>query len=348
MGAYVARTAGHFGRFLAMPNVIPPLTGGQAVADYRRSIESALSRAGRAVPEVPEARDRRSARPVPAARSGSAIVLPTFKLVPGMGRDAVLSCAAAGAIAGKYYPAGATTNASDGVTDPSDVAEELSAMQDAGLVLSIHGEDPGAPALEREAAFLPVVDRLVAAYPRLRIVLEHLSTAAAVDAVSGWPDRVAATLTAHHLSFTIDDLLGDRLRTSLFCKPVLKYAADMDALVKAAVSGSPRFFFGSDSAPHPPAAKAGGAAGSYSAPVAMALVAAVFDRAGALPLLERFVSENGARFYGLPPNTGRLNVYEEEWVVPALVDDVEPLCAGMTLRWQAGRLPQAHEMRMGQ
>ncbi len=315
MAAFVARTAAHFGRFLAMPNVVPPLVTGAGISDYRNALAAAVTASG-----------------------FSAVPLPIFKLVPGMGREAVLGCAAAGAIAGKYYPAGATTNAADGVADPVSVADEIAAMEDSNLVLSIHGEDPLAPALQREQAFLPVVDRLVARYPKLRIVLEHVSTIEAVEAVKAWPLRVAATITAHHLSFTIDDLLGDRLDPGYFCKPLLKTARDRQALVEAAVSGSARFFFGSDSAPHVPAAKVSGAAGSYSAPVAMSLLAAVFDEAGAMDRLEGFCSEAGAKFYGLDRNQGSLALAREPWVVPAMLDGVAPLAAGRTLSWVAKRV----------
>ncbi|OHD22434.1 MAG: hypothetical protein A2Y38_03625 [Spirochaetes bacterium GWB1_59_5] len=313
--AYVARTVAHFGRFLAMPNVVPPLVTATGVSDYRRTLAMAIT-----------------------ASSFSATPLSSFKLVPGMGREAVFECAAAGAMAGKYYPAGATTNASDGVVDPDTVTAELGAMEAAGLVLSVHGEDPRVPALQREQAFLAVVDRLVARYPRLRIILEHLSTAEAVEAVKAWPERVAATITAHHLSFTLDDLLGDRLDPGYYCKPLLKTARDRRVLVEAAISGSPRFFFGSDSAPHTPAAKATGAAGSYSAPVAMSLLAAVFEEAGAMDRLEGFCSEAGAKFYGLRLNEGLLALKREPWAVPLLLDGVTPLAAGRTLSWAAARM----------
>jgi dihydroorotase len=315
MAAYVARSAAYFGRFLLMPNVTPPLVSGGSVSDYTKAVTAAVKASGHA-----------------------STPLFSFKLVPGMGRDAVLACRGAGAMVGKYYPAGATTNSSDGVPDPSTVHEELEAMQAAGMVLSIHGEDPSSPILEREEAFLPVADRIIAAYPRLRVVLEHLSTAASVEAVLRWPDRVAATITAHHLSYTIDDVLGDRLDPVYYCKPVLKSAEDRAALVRAAASGSPRFFFGSDSAPHPPAAKTAGASGSYAAPVALSLLAAVFEDSGALDRLEAFVSEHGARFYGLDVNQGRLRLRRQAWTVPSEMDGVTPLASGRTLDWTADRV----------
>jgi dihydroorotase len=315
MAAYAARSAAHFGRFLAMPNVTPPLISAGSVADYAKALGMAVKASGYA-----------------------SLPLYSFKLVPGMGRDAVLACAEAGAIVGKYYPAGATTNSSDGVPDPSAVREELEAMQSCNLVLSIHGEDPSRPVFEREEAFLPVADRIIASYPRLRVVLEHVSSGASVEAVLRWPDRVAATMTPHHLSYTIDDVIGDRLDPVYYCKPILKSAHDRDALVRAATSGSPRFFFGSDSAPHPPAAKASGASGSYSSPVALSLLAAVFEDAGTLGRLEAFVSEHGARFYGLGLNEGRLRLRKHAWTVPAELDGVTPLSAGRTLAWTAERV----------
>lgn len=313
--AYAARSAANFGRFLAMPNVIPPPVDGRSLSDYMNSVSGAI-----------------------AASGYESAALACFKLVPGMGAEAVRACASAGALAGKYYPAGATTNSADGIRDPDEIRPELEAMQEAGLVLSVHGEDPGWPVMEREAAFLPAVDRIVSAYPRLRVVLEHLSTAAAVSAVSDWPDRVGATLTAHHLAYTVDDLMGDRLDTAYFCKPVLKSASDRAALVSAAVSGSPKFFFGSDSAPHPRAAKSAGAAGVYSSPVALPLLAAVFEEAGALGRLERFCSENGAAFYGLRPSRLGLRLTRESWTVPAEIDGIVPLAAARQLAWRARRL----------
>jgi len=324
MPAYAARSAAHFGRVLAMPNVVPPLSTAAAMEDYARSVESALAAAATTATAT--------------TASATTGLLKTFKLIPGMGRQAILACAAAGAVAGKYYPVGATTNSADGVPGPEAIEPELAAMEEAGLVLSIHGEDPASPALEREAAFLPVVDRIVARYGRLRVVLEHLSTADAVEAVRAWPERVAATLTAHHLAFTIDALLGERLDSRYFCKPVLKGERDRAARVEAAASGSGRFFFGSDSAPHPPAAKAQGATGVYAAPVALPLLAAVFEESGALDRLEPFAAEFGARFYGLPLNEGRLQLTKEPWIVPEEIDGIAPLAAGRTLSWAAERV----------
>ncbi|MFH2113840.1 MAG: dihydroorotase [Spirochaetota bacterium] len=334
MASYVARSVGLFGRFLAMPNIVPPLVTGRAVSDYL----AALSKA------VPASSGATQAASGGAHGGGSIRPLVSFKLIPGMGRKAVLDCIAAGALAGKYYPAGSTTNAADGVPDPGDVRAELDAMEEADTVLSIHAEDPSASVMEREQCFLPQIDRILARHPRLRIVVEHLSSTAGVDAVLAWPDRVAATITAHHLAFTIDDLAGERLDPGFYCKPLVKTAADRASLVQAACSGHPRFFFGSDSAPHSAAAKAAGAAGVYASPVALQILAEVFDDAGALDQLEAFTSVRGAAFYRLAPNDGQLSLRREAWTVPELLDGCMPLAHGRTLAWTATRIQSATQM----
>jgi dihydroorotase len=329
MAAYVARSAILFGRFLAMPNVVPPLVTGGGVADYLSALRKAIPVSGGAMPGTG------SGSREPGARSCTP--LGSFKLIPGMGRQAVLDCLAAGALIGKYYPTGSTTNAADGVPDPDAVQVELGALEEADGVLSIHAEDPAAPVMEREEAFLPQIDRILCRYPRLRIVVEHLSSTAGVEAVLAWPARVVATITAHHLAFTIDDLAGERLDPGFYCKPIIKTEADRRALVQAACSGDSRFFFGSDSAPHTAEAKAAGAAGVYAAPVALQLLAGVFDEAGALDQFEPFTSAHGAAFYRLKPNEGQLVLRREAWTVPELLDGCVPLAHGRTLAWTATR-----------
>lgn len=329
MAAYVARSAALFGRFLAMPNVVPPLVTGRGVSDYLAALGTAVSVSGRTVPHV----EGGSQDP----GKGFCKPLSSFKLIPGMGRQAVLDCLAAGALIGKYYPAGSTTNAADGVPHPDAVQAELEAMEEADAVLSIHAEDPSAPVMEREVAFLPQIDRILNRHPHLRIVVEHLSSAAGVKAVLSWPQRVGATITAHHLAFTIDDLAGERLDPGFYCKPIVKTTADRMALVQAACSGNPRFFFGSDSAPHSAEAKMAGAAGVYASPVALQLLAEVFDKAGALDGLEAFTSIWGAAFYRLQPNEGWLVLRRETWTVPELLDGCVPLAHGRSLAWTATR-----------
>ena len=310
---YARRVAGLFGRILPMPNTLPPIADAASLIAYRESIR-------RAAPGLE--------------------VLPCFKLLPGMDAETVRDCARAGARVGKYYPAGVTTNARDGIRSPKDIREALAAMEDLGLVLSIHGEEPTAPIMERERAFLPVAAGILSAYPRLRVVLEHLSTREAADFVLSGPDRLGATITAHHLAYSSDDLMGGSFLPNLFCKPILQSPANRTALRAAARSGCDRIFFGSDSAPHPrnrkEAAKV--AAGVYSAPVALSLLAAAFEEEGALDKLEAFVSERGAAFYGLPRNEGRVRLRKESWTVPGEIDGAVPPAAETTLEWIAERV----------
>lgn len=312
MALYIRRQAACFGRAMVMPNTLPPMADAEVMAAYRRAIVGCLP-----------------------ANSDFAPLM-TFKLLPGMRASVVNACAAGGAIAGKYYPSGSTTNAADGPANPDAVAEALDAMEEKGLVLSIHGETPEAPSLERESAFLTTLEKILARWPRLRVVLEHLSTREAVDFVASGPERLGATITAHHLLFTIDDMLGAGLNPHLFCKPIIKSAADRAALRKAAFSASPKFFFGSDSAPHPRAAKESSSApgGVYSAPTAIPALVGLFESAGSLEVLEPFVAGNGARFYRLPPPSGSLSLIRETWKVPDEIDGVVPMCAGAVLAWR--------------
>ncbi|WP_319559933.1 dihydroorotase [Marispirochaeta sp.] len=303
-------SAAGFARALIMPNTIPPIT---APEDLRRYAEEIKNVAPNLSP------------------------LLTFKIVPGLDPEQVGRLKKAGAVAGKYYPAGATTNAEDGFSDIQAAFPLFHALQAEDMVLSIHGEDPEAPVFEREEAFLPQVQTIVDNFPSLRIVLEHLSCRASVEAVKSWPTRVGATITAHHLAYTVEDLLGGRLNASLFCKPVVKGRADQKALIEAAVSGGGRFFFGSDSAPHSRKAKNGGAAGAFTAPVALPLLAGVLSGAGRIDRLEDFCTRFGAEFYRLPLNKEKLSLRRESWTVPDVYEDIVPLCAGETLEWRVLR-----------
>ncbi len=318
LGLYAARHSECFGRAVVMPNTIPPIADGVSLERYHREIRTAAESAGR-----------------PLA------TLPVFKLLPGMSAAAVEGCIDSGAVAGKYYPAGATTNAEDGPCRPDDVATALDVMQDRGIILSIHGEAPDAPVLERESAFLKTLEVVLEKWPRLSIALEHLSTAEAVRFVEKGPDRLAATITAHHLLLTLDDMMGGGLNPHLFCKPVLKTARDRDALRSAAFSGSPKFFFGSDSAPHPRSVKESPSApgGIYASPTAVPALAGLFEDFGVLDRLSGFLGGHGDAFYGLEPPTGRLRLVRESWIVPEEVDGCVPMLAGKSLGWKAaGRL----------
>jgi dihydroorotase len=247
-------------------------------------------------------------------------------------------------VAGKLYPEGVTTNSSDGVRDVLALADVFAAMSDAGMVLCLHGESPDAFCLDREESFLAeVLPALAQSFPELRIVLEHVSTAAAVDWVRRWEGgNVAATVTVHHLVLTLDDVVGGLLAPHHFCKPVAKRPADRSAIVAAAVGGDPRFFLGTDSAPHVRAAKesAHGCAGVFTAPVALPVLATVFESEDALDALDGFCSGHGAAFYGLAPNPGTVRLVREPWTVPAEIDGIVPFRAGTTLPWRIDPLGQ--------
>ncbi len=299
-------SAAAFSRALVMPNTLPPVTTPEGLKSYRDEIM--------------------------AAAPGFEPLM-SFKLLPKLDPGAIPALKKVGAVAGKYYPAGATTNAEDGIREPGEAYPLFEALQQAGLVLCVHAEDPDAPVFEREAAFLPHVTRIARDFPRLKIVVEHLSSKAAVEALYDLPRSVGATITAHHLAFTAEQMLGGKLDSRLFCKPIVKFDADRKALIEAATSSSGRFFFGSDSAPHSPEAKADGAAGSFTAPVALSLLAGVFEEAGKLETYEDFTSRFGAEFYGLPLNRSELIGEKSHWQVPAETGGVVPVCAGEELAW---------------
>ncbi len=312
LSAYALTAAAGCARALIMPNTVPPVTTAEALKRYRERIVAAA----------------------PAFEP-----LMTFKLTENLDPATIRTLAAAGALAGKYYPAGVTTNAADGVRSPQRVAAHLAAMEEAELVLCIHAEEPGAEVLDRERRFLPRIEWIVERFPRLRLVVEHVSDAQTVRFLSGMPSRVGATVTAHHLLYSIDDLLGDAVRPHLYCKPLLKRAADRDALRGVVFSGDRRFFFGSDSAPHPRGEKesACGAAGVYTAPVAVPLLIELFENHDALDRLPAFVGESGADFYRLPRSGVSRRYVKESWIVPRVVDGAVPPNAGEGLSWKIER-----------
>ncbi len=325
MAAYLRRHAAQFGRAIAMPNTVPPVASAEGLIAYRESLLAAAAQGGT------------------GARGGAAPAfepLMTFKLLPGMSADTVRACAAAGAVAGKLYPAGATTNSADGIGSIDEAHDALRAMEELGLVLCVHAEDPAAPVFEREAAFLPALERLMARHPKLKVVFEHVSSAEGMRFVMAGPERLGATVTAVHLLYTREDMLGEGMNPHLYCKPIVKTAMDRAALREAVLGGANRVFFGSDSAPHPRAAKecARAASGVYSAPTALCALIGLFDREGAgQAAFAAFVAERGADFYGLPrPDAARgaLTLAREPWTVPAEMDGCVPMCAGETLPWR--------------
>ena len=247
----------------------------------------------------------------------------------------IKEAAAAEIIAGKLYPAGVTTNSANGVTNLEALAPVFQMMADAGMRLCIHAEDPDTECLSREHSYLSRVRGLAKAIPRLKITIEHASTIRALELAEELPN-VAASITAHHLELTLDDVIGNGLKPHNYCKPIAKFVADRSALRAAATSGNPKFFLGSDSAPHTKDKKecACGAAGVYTAPLLLPLLATRFEEQGALDKLEAFTSENGAKWYGLPLNTGDVTLERRPWRVPKEEDGVVPFMADETLLWK--------------
>jgi dihydroorotase len=261
--------------------------------------------------------------------------LMTIKLVRSTTPEVIADAKDAGVVAGKVYPEGVTTNSDDGVRNVKELYGVFEAMEKAGMILCLHGEVPDAFCLDREDAFLLALEDIATTFPKLKIVLEHITTASAAHVVTVLPANVAATITVHHLFITLDDVIGGMLSPHNFCKPVAKRPHDREALLRAAVSGNPKFFLGTDSAPHAAEKKecASGCAGCFTAPMALPALASIFDREGALNKLEAFTSTFGAEFYGLPLNEGEISLVKEDWRIPQ-VCGVVPFMAGKTLSWR--------------
>lgn len=309
MAAYARAHGAAFGRILAMPNTVPPLTEASDILEYSRAAESACS---------------------------GLRVWTAFQLMEGMSGAHIAALAAAGVRVGKYYPNGATTNSQSGVSDWHDVSSAIEAMEKHGLVLCVHGEDPSAPVLDREEAFLPTFQEIRRTFPGLKMVLEHVSTANGVRMILEDRGPSAATVTVQHLLFTLDDLLGGLLNPHLFCKPVLKTQAHRQAIERVVFEGHPKFFFGSDSAPHEPARKHSDScpAGVYTAPMILPALAAFFEKAGKLEQLKPFLCDFGRDFYGVPANHGTVTLEREPWSVPLESEGCIPLMAGKVLDWR--------------
>ena len=297
-----------FAQGVVMPNTLPPINTPERLTSYRDEILS-LSHGFKPIM--------------------------SFKLYPDMSASAVKAMAQAGAVLGKLYPAGVTTNSEDGVKSWSQIKEALGAMSDLGLMLSIHCETPDAFVLDREYEYHKEFAEIAKAFPDLRIVFEHISDRRSIDFVAGLSDKVAGTITAHHLFLTLDDVIGADMNPHTFCKPVVKRPEDREALQKAAFSGDKKFFFGSDSAPHLKAKKESGSAGGgiYSSPVAVPLMAELFEKNGQLDKLENFMSVYGPAFYGIKPAESRIALVQKKSTIPAVIDGIVPLLAGKTLSW---------------
>ncbi|MFU8895741.1 MAG: dihydroorotase [Gammaproteobacteria bacterium] len=319
LSAVVPHTAARFARAVVMPNLAPPVTTTAMALAYRERILAA----------------------VPAGMNFEPLM--TLYLTDNTPAAEVRRAHESGRIVGvKLYPAGATTNSDSGVTDLARCAEALAAIEDTGLVLQVHGEvtESTVDVFDRERIFLerilaPLVDR----YPRLKVVLEHVTTADGVAFVQGARPGVAATITPQHMLLNRNALFAGGLRPHHYCLPVLKAERHREAVFAAATSGDERFFLGTDSAPHSRQSKesACGCAGIYSAPVGIEVYAEAFHAAGQLERLEAFASQYGARFYGLPVNKDQIVLEQRAWRPPAEyvagAERLVPFRAGESLTW---------------
>jgi dihydroorotase len=262
--------------------------------------------------------------------------LMTIKLLDRTTPHEIQASKAAGVIAGKVYPQGVTTNSDNGPADLQGLYSVFAEMERVGMVLCLHGEDPKAFCLDRESTFLAQLCDIARCFPKLKIVMEHVTTLQAVGVVKELPDTVAATITAHHLYLTLDDVIGAKLHPHNFCMPIAKRPQDRDALRRAVLSGNPKFFLGTDSAPHVREMKecSEGCAGVFTAPMVIPLLTSFFEEFEALEMYEHFTSENGARFYGLPLNEGKMRLVRQPFRIPDMVEGVVPYLAGKTLNWR--------------
>lgn len=240
----------------------------------------------------------------------------------------------------KIYPSGATTNSEGGVVsfDIEPMRETLEAMSDLEIVLCVHGETNGF-VMDREAEFMSVYEKLALNFPKLKIIMEHITTREAVEMLDKY-ENLYATITVHHLMITLDDVAGGMLRPHLFCKPIAKRPHDREALLKIALDAHPKVMFGSDSAPHPKSAKesCGCGAGVFTAPIALQLLCEIFDEHDKLENLQAFVSDNAQRIYGLCAEFKEVVLSKRDFVVPEMYGSVVPMRAGETLKWSIERV----------
>ncbi len=291
-----------------MPNLVPP------VADLER-LEWYMGEVRRAV--------------------GEHIFTPYMALFFRNYSEADLAAVREHIIGIKLYPEGVTTNSEGGVKSLSDAEQTMAMMQDMDIPLLVHGEVPESFVMDRESDFLPIYDELAQKFPRLKIIMEHITTAAAVKLLDRY-ENVHATVTLQHLLITLDDVAGGLLNPHLFCKPIAKRPEDRDALLHAALTAHPKLMFGSDSAPHPLEKKecCGCAAGVFTAPVALAMLAELFDAHDALDKLQAFVSGNAQSIYGLTPPAKTVHLLKEPCTVPAKYGDVVPIRSGGEIGWR--------------
>lgn len=316
----VPATARCFSRAIVMPNLVPPVTNAALALSYRDRINTV----------------------VPANSNFEPLM--TLYLTNDTSEADIKEAVAAGIPASKLYPAGATTNSASGVSSLTSMYPVFQAMSDAGMLLLIHGEvtESHVDIFDREKEFIEQHLKPIAQnFPKLKIVMEHITTSDAVDFVAGSGDNVAATITPQHLMLNRNDLLVGGIKPHNYCLPVLKRNTHQQALREIVKQGNNKFFLGTDSAPHEQSKKenACGCAGCYSAWSAIELYAEVFEQLDALDKLEAFASFNGADFYGLPRNTDKITLVQESWTIPESIDlpngnPIVPFFAGQELRWK--------------
>ncbi len=301
-------SAAQFAGAVIMPNLVPPVTSGEMLTAYRTRILKACNGVGE--------------------------FEPLMTLFFQHYTESQLSAAQPHLFAIKLYPHGVTTNSESGIHSINAAEPTMRLMEEMGIPLLVHGETTGF-VMDREREFLTIYERLATRFPRLRIVMEHITTAAAIQMLDRF-ENLHATVTPHHLIITLDDLAGGMLQPHLFCKPIAKRPEDRDALLAAALASHPKLMMGSDSAPHPRHAKecCGCAAGVWSAPVLLPRLAELFERHSALERLQAFVSDNAIRIHGLNIPERSVRLVREPWTVPAVYGGGEPPAV---VPWEAGR-----------
>ncbi|NLZ16901.1 MAG: dihydroorotase [Desulfobulbaceae bacterium] len=299
-------SARSFAGAVIMPNLVQPVNSRDRLVSYRRAIVSAC---------------------------GTDTFIPYMTLFFREYTREELLAVRQDIIGIKLYPAGITTQSDAGVRDFDSIAATVSLLEELDIPLLVHGESSGF-VMDRETEFLQVYAKLAGNFPKLRVVMEHISTAASLEFLERY-NNVAATVTLHHLLLTLDDVAGGLLQPHLFCKPIAKTPRDRDALRQAVLQGHPQLMFGSDSAPHPRHAKecCGCAAGIFSAPVALPMLVQLFDGAGCLEALQTFVTGNAVRFYRIKPPEKMVQLRQKSWRVPEVYGTVRPFLAGQELQW---------------
>jgi dihydroorotase len=316
----IPASARQFGRSIAMPNLKPPVTNAKLAMEYKERMLAHVPNGSEFMPLV------------------------TLYLTNATKPEEIEEAKAQGVLAAKLYPAGATTNSNHGVNDISKMTPVFEAMEKSGMLLLIHGEvtDGEIDIFDREKVFIETyLSEIIKNHPKLKVVLEHITTKDAAEFVMNGPDNIAATITPQHLMLNRNDLLVGGIKPHYYCLPILKRNIHQVALREAVASGSKKFFLGTDSAPHMKEDKesACGCAGCYSAPAAIELYTHIFDYLNCLDKLEAFASHNGADFYGLPRNTKKVTLVRETWKIPNEIEvkrasAIVPFWAGSEVHWR--------------